>query len=274
MSSEVRLFAGDDPAMQEAFRNARANFKYFWREVTWERQRIIPGLMMANIKIQFADPPAVAASHGQGAEHMWIGDIEFDGKYVYGTLLNQPNWLKSFNEGQPVKMGATRISDWMYVLGTGEVYGAFTVNLLRAHMGRGERRQHDEAWGLDFGDAKDIRIIPEDWEGAGGKKKGFFGKLFGGSKAPVDLQSIEHPMAMHMAESLGDFFQSNPSEMNSPDDKGWTLLHRMAAAGSTACVQKLLQFGADKNAKSEEGLTPLQLAKGLGWRDVTRLLMA
>jgi Uncharacterized protein conserved in bacteria (DUF2314) len=36
------------------------------------------------------------------------------------------------------------ISDWMYVI-SGEVFGAYTVNLLRSRVGRQERQEHDIA---------------------------------------------------------------------------------------------------------------------------------
>ena len=206
---------------------------------------------------------------------MWIGDVGFDGKAISGTLLNQPNWLVSYTEGQQVSLRANKISDWMYVYADEKVHGAFSVQVLRSKMGKRERKQHDEAWGLDFGDADQVRIIPDDWNPATPKKKkGFLGKLRGGPAPPpkVDYQSIEHPMSLNMLSSLEELLAKAPDALTNTDEIGWTLLHRQASAGSTSMVKSLLKHGADPNAKSANGLTPLQIAKVLGWRDVKKLL--
>ena len=34
------MFDNSDPEMQGAYEKARATFRYFWREVAWERRRI------------------------------------------------------------------------------------------------------------------------------------------------------------------------------------------------------------------------------------------
>ena len=52
--SKVFLFDGSDPEMLRAHENARANFRYFWRELHWERRRIIPGLDLASVKAAIA----------------------------------------------------------------------------------------------------------------------------------------------------------------------------------------------------------------------------
>ena len=36
--SKVFMFDDSDPEMQAAYENARATFRYFWREIAWERQ--------------------------------------------------------------------------------------------------------------------------------------------------------------------------------------------------------------------------------------------
>src|SRR5262245_2307940 len=106
---------------------------------------------------------------------------------AFGALLNAPNWLKTVKAGDPARIPLGAISDWMYA-SSGEVYGAFTVNLMRSRMGRREREEHDSAWGLDFGDPKTIRLVPQ--------KKGWFGR--------GEVESQEHPMSEAMAPPLGD----------------------------------------------------------------------
>jgi ankyrin repeat protein len=60
--------------------------------------------------------------------------------------------------------------------------------------------------------------------------------------------------------------------MTSKDERGWTILHHLALAGSTAGVQVLLEAGADPKAKTAKGHTAAQLAGTLGWAEVVRLL--
>lgn len=260
--SKVFLFDGSDPEMQRAHANARATFRYFWRELAWERRRIIPALDLASVKAPFSDGPA-ASGGGEDpeVEHMWLTDVDFDGVEVSGVLLNSPNWLKSVKEGDPVRLPLGQISDWMYAI-SGEVFGAYTVNLLRSRMGRSERAEHDAAWGgLDFGDPAKIRVVPDSY---GGFLKGWFGKK--------QTEIGEHPMSEGMAGKLKEQLADDPTLIHSADESGWTFLHQEALAGNLATARVLLAAGADPKARTNRGLTPLQLAQSLGWEKMIALL--
>jgi uncharacterized protein YegJ (DUF2314 family) len=156
--SPIFKFAGNDPDMVRASRQARESFRIFWREVSWESRRIIPALGMAAVKVAFSDSPDAEDSSGQ-VEHMWVNDVNFDGTLIHGTLINSPNWLKSVKNGDEVHVPLDRIGDWMYSF-EDKAYGAFTVNVLRSRMDRVERTGHDRAWGLDFGDPQQPRFVP------------------------------------------------------------------------------------------------------------------
>src|SRR3954463_6492511 len=97
--SRVFLFDNSDPEMQRAYERARATFRYFWREVAWERRRIVPALDLACVKAPFFDERARRAEGIPEAEQMWLGEVDFDGRFVTGTLLNSPRWLKTVKEG-------------------------------------------------------------------------------------------------------------------------------------------------------------------------------
>src|SRR5262249_35107387 len=160
----------------------------------WERRRIVPALDLACVKAPFTDGPgAPRPKDVPEAEHMWLSEVDFDGKVVSGVLLNAPNWLKTIKEGDAARIPLNQISDWMYAI-SGAVFGAYTVNLLRSRMGRRERAEHDAAWGLNFGDPAKIRVGPEANKG-GGLLQSWFGK-----KSPADPD--EHPMSVNMAASL------------------------------------------------------------------------
>lgn len=264
-NSKVFFFKDDDPEMQRANENARTTFRYFWRELSWERRRIVPGLDLACVKAPFSDGErATGAGDAPEVEQMWLSEVDFDGRYVSGVLLNQPNWLKSVKQGDSARFALGQISDWMYVIG-GEAFGAYTVNLVRSRMGRKERQEHDAAWGLNFGDPGKIRVVPEPKKGGGLLKN-----WFGGS--PANTQ--EHPMSEGMAAKLKEQLAKQPALLSSKNDRGWTFLHQEALAGNAATVKVLLQAGADRNAKTREGMTPLALAKSLGWEKVITLLQA
>jgi uncharacterized protein YegJ (DUF2314 family) len=235
---------GGDPEMQQAYEQARDSFRYFWREIAWDRRRIVPVLGMAAIKAPFTDG---ASQPGSGdapeVEHMWLTDIDFDGELVSGVLGNEPNWLTSVRAGDAVRIPLDRISDWMYVK-SGVAYGAFTVNLLRSRMNPEERRAHDEAWGLDFGDPRTVRMDAND----------------------------PHPMNETMASSLREALARDPSLLSVKGANGWTFLHQEASAGNAATVRVLLDAGADAGAVADNGMTPLQIANVLGWESVAGLL--
>lgn len=271
--SEVYFAADQDPAMQRAKEKARETFRFFWREMSWESRRIVPGLDLACVKVPFSDPPEMKTTEGIGIEEMWIDEVDFDGQLVTGKLLNSPSWLKSVKEGDEANIPLNEISDWMYAI-EGRVYGAFTVNVLRAQMERGERRQHDEAWGLDFGDPAEVQVVPSEWFGK--KSGGLLKRLFGGASSPTqaELDAMEHPMAANMAESFEEFLTNDPSNVHSKDERGLTFLHQQALAGTAIGVSILLKHGADPNAVTNQGMTPLALAQSLGWKQVAEVLVA
>lgn len=238
-----------DPAMQRAKQQARDTFRYFWRELAWEQRRIVPALDLAAVKVAFRDDAAKGSDGAAPTEEMWLGDITFDGKHIRGTLLNTPNELRSIAAGDRVDVALGEISDWMYAA-DGEVYGAFTVQLLRLGMKRAEREAHDEAWGLAFGDPKQPRLLPSNYP-----------------RPPA-----EHPMAMNMGKSLTELVQKSPAQALAHDETGFTLLHHLALAGSPSGVRILLAHGADPKALTRHGMTAQALAESLGWTEVAEIL--
>ncbi|MEM7316079.1 MAG: DUF2314 domain-containing protein, partial [Planctomycetota bacterium] len=238
-----------------------------------EYRRIVPALSLSVVKFPFSD------EEGGPVEQMWVNDIAFDGKTISGTLLNEPNELSSVSAGDSIEMPAAKLSDWMYAVADDRVFGAYTVNLLRARMSRGERKQHDAAWGLDFGDPEAIQIVPPGYLGKEKPKKGFFASLFSSEspeepQSPTEVAAHEHPMAQMMSDSLIEVLEKDPSNATATDDRGFTYLHQLALAGTAIGVQILLDHGAAPNAKTNHGMTAADLAKTLGWKNVLAVLYA
>ncbi|VTU02403.1 ankyrin : Ankyrin repeat protein OS=Rhodopirellula baltica SH28 GN=RBSH_01420 PE=4 SV=1: DUF2314: Ank_2 [Gemmataceae bacterium] len=246
--STVFNFDGDDPEMLEAYEKARATFRYLWRELTWEYRRIIPALGASAVKAPFSDGPPRGKAKPV-VEQMWFGDVFFDGRLVSGTLLNTPNKLRSVRAGDRVSRPLSEISDWLFSYGD-EPFGGFTVGVMRSRMSPRERQSHDAAWGMKFGDPANVRVLPDS-----------------------QSEDEEHPMSENMGPSLKEHLKKDPTGLLSPDENGWTTLHSMALGGSYAAVKILLEFGADPNAPTGNGMTPLQLARCLGWEKVAALLL-
>jgi uncharacterized protein YegJ (DUF2314 family) len=261
--SPIFTMPGDDPEMVAASRRARQTFKYMWRELSWEYRRIVPGLDVAAVKVSFANENP--DNGGPECEHMWLSEIQCDGRRITGTLLNEPEWVTSVAQGDSVAIKLDELGDWMYAV-YGKVYGAYTVNLMRSRMGKAERKAHDEAWGLDFGDPADIQVVP-DWS----TKPGLISKLFGKKSAPVDPDG-EHPMSLNMGDSLREQCAQDSEFASAAADDGWTWLHRDALAGNLTSVQVLLENGADPQQKTNDGRTAKDLAEVFQWKPILDLL--
>jgi uncharacterized protein YegJ (DUF2314 family) len=209
----------------------------------WENCRIVPGHDITIVKVEFSQETA--------KEYMWIGDIGFDGINVSGILLNNPNELTNIKEGDFVEIPLSKIADWMFSIDE-KVHGAFTVQVIRSQMNEKEREEHDEAWGLNFGDPNNILIVYRQ------------------EKHPENL--IEHPMDRNMKEDCKEYLTQNPNELNVKDEFGYTALHIQAIAGNKSWIEALLETGSDINAKTNEGYTALDFAQKLEWEHIIPIL--
>jgi uncharacterized protein YegJ (DUF2314 family) len=239
----------DHPEMLQAFQKARDTFKYFWRELYWEYRRIVPALDLACVKIAFTeetDDPEEPI-----VEHMWINDINFNGTTISGVLVNEPNELTNVQNGDEVEVPLEQVSDWLFA-SQGKTYGGFTIHAMRSEMSAKEMKEHDKAWGLDFGDFNDVLMVYQQKE------------------QPENL--VEHPMSKNMRDSLVAFLKANPNEVIDKDDLGYTMLHRETIAGNATSIEVLKQFDADMHAKTKDGKTALDFAKELSWEHLIPLL--
>lgn len=250
MSDTNIFFAkGDSPEMIAAFEKAQSSFKYFWRELSWEYRRIVPGLDLACVKVAFTQD--FPGQDEAVVEHMWINDVNFDGEIITGTLINQPNELTNIENGDAVTIPLNQISDWLFAI-EGRTYGGFTIHAMRSMMESDEREEHDNAWGLEFGDFNDILVVNKQKE------------------SPENL--VEHPMSKNMKEKMMEFLTQNPEMISSRDEAGYSILHRETIAGNLSSVEILLSLGADKQATTNEGKTAMDYARQLNWEHIIPVL--
>jgi uncharacterized protein YegJ (DUF2314 family) len=264
MNEPVFMFDDSDPEMHQAYQAAQASFRYFWRELSWERRRIVPALDMTVVKLPFTDGPRIDGN--SEFEQMWIGDIGFNGDSISGNLLNSANWLTSVREGEQVSVSFSHLTDWM-MTADGRAYGGFTVNLMRSRMGREERAQHDRAWGLDFGDPADIRV---ELQREPAPKAGLISGLSGKGSQPRTVAEgfRDHPACVNMVPKIQAQLHADPSIAKNMDDDGWSMLHHEALAGNLGVVKLLLAFGADPVARTRSGYTAADLARKIGWSEI------
>ncbi|MBE8584796.1 DUF2314 domain-containing protein [Campylobacter concisus] len=243
----IYFVSSDEDYMQRAFEQARESFKYFWRELYWERRRIAPMLDYAMVKICFLD----VINGEEVGEHMWVNDVEFDGDTIYGTLVNEPDSVQNVKVGDQISAKFTDMSDWLFAIG-GRAYGGFSVQAMRSRMQKDELAEHDAAWGLDFGDYNDILVVFEQKE------------------HPENL--IEHPMSKNMRGQVEQYIKAHPSMVADTDELGFTQLHHEALAGNLTIVNLLLENGASKNARTKSGKTAAEFAKQIGWSEIAKVL--
>jgi len=130
--------------MESAMKTARERFPDFWREVSADYKRVIPVLEGPMVKAYFYDEGAPLTG-----EHMWVREVEYDGKTITGVLADTPIQLHSVQAGQRVSFPLGRLSDWLYVE-DGKAAGGFTVKLLRTRMSAEERQAHDSHYPFKF----------------------------------------------------------------------------------------------------------------------------
>jgi len=182
---------------------------------------------------------------------MWLDDICFDGVNISGTLINQPNILTIVRKGERITdLPYREITDWLLAYGK-KTCGGFSIQALRAQMDEQERRAHDEAVGLDFGDGQNVLLA------------------IGQEEHPEYLE--QHPADINMSPGLRDYLDKHPAALNEADENGQTMLHHAAIAGNAESVRVILAMGADPQRRDTRGKTAADYVKEIGWPQLVNL---
>jgi ankyrin repeat protein len=75
-------------------------------------------------------------------------------------------------------------------------------------------------------------------------------------------------MSANMRASLERSLTEKPSAIHETDKRGFNFLHQLSLAGSLDGVDVCLKHGADPKKPALNGMTPMALAKCLGWKRV------
>ncbi len=111
--------ATDDPEMLAAQAEARRTLDTFLADLA----NPPPGHTGHAIKTVFYD--------GEVGEHMWVGNLRWDGTRFTGTLDNTPVNVRNYQEGQTVTVERAAVEDWVYMNGEEMVGGTTVAVLLR-----------------------------------------------------------------------------------------------------------------------------------------------
>jgi len=118
--------ADNDRAMEHAVRCARHSLGFFVAALRAKK----PGDSGFEVKKAFVD--------GNNVEHLWIGDLSFDGKNFHGVINNKPRDLHNVKLGQAVTLAPGEVSDWMFVK-SGRLIGGYTTRVLYARLSPSDR---------------------------------------------------------------------------------------------------------------------------------------
>ena len=75
-------------------------------------------------------------------EHLWIGELTFDGTNFHGRLVNQPMELLTWKKGDAVTVLTNELSDWLY-REDGLIVGGFTLRVMRQSVTGKEAEDFD-----------------------------------------------------------------------------------------------------------------------------------
>lgn len=134
----IAWFKGEDPGMQKAIELAQQNYPKFASAVKKDAQRIVPAAEASLMKYAFP-----AQKRGVEVEHMFLGDIYFDGENIVGTLASQPMYTRKVKEGDEVIVDPERVTDWVIVI-DGKCHGGYTFKFMWKNFSKEERRMYAE----------------------------------------------------------------------------------------------------------------------------------
>lgn len=138
-------------------------------------------------------------------------------------------------------------------------------------MSPDERKDHDQAWGVEFESPDEVLLTPYIEK----KPDGMLSKIFGKSPSKSLGETIdypEHPMSINMGEKIRAALSSDSNWINEPDEGGWTMIQRESLAGNNNSVKILLEFGADPDIVNSNGHSSKDLARTMGWNEVLKSL--
>ena len=134
---DIYSVGSDDPEMNKAIVKSRETFDHFLSAFSSKNET----QSAYSVKMPFPTE--------NGAEHIWLVDIELnDGKMV-GYVDNVPDQVNSVKLGDKVEIDRNKISDWFYIENN-RLIGGLTIRVLHDRMTPEEKKQFEEDFGVKF----------------------------------------------------------------------------------------------------------------------------
>ncbi|HEX8272668.1 MAG TPA: DUF2314 domain-containing protein [Longimicrobiaceae bacterium] len=127
---DVYNLTRDDRAMNAAVARARATLGTFNKYL----DKVGHGSASAMIKGMF--------TAGDRTEHIWVGNVAWDGTRYRGRLIGEPVWVKRLHDGNPVALTPEQVSDWT-IVADGILLGGYTTLEIRRRLSPGDRAAFD-----------------------------------------------------------------------------------------------------------------------------------
>lgn len=109
-----------------------------------EKARESLGFFLAALKAKKPDSVNFAVKKcfidGDKVEHIWIGDVTWDGKVFHGRVDNKPLDVTNLHLAQHVTVAPEDVTDWMFVK-EGKLMGGFTTRVLYSRLSPEEKAQ-------------------------------------------------------------------------------------------------------------------------------------
>jgi uncharacterized protein YegJ (DUF2314 family) len=137
-SDQVEMVSADDPAMANAFRNARETLDTFLDRVIAKDKAIT----MPSLKVRIVD--------GDAVEYFWISPFRVTTSGLVGTIDNDPETVHNVRNHQELTIKKSDVYDWSYVdRSTGKMIGNFTACAILTHQPPEEARAFKKQYGLN-----------------------------------------------------------------------------------------------------------------------------
>jgi uncharacterized protein YegJ (DUF2314 family) len=127
----------EDEEMNEAIKKSRQTFDSFLTAFKNQKRN------QANFSIKMPFPTK------DGAEHIWLVNIELKNEKLFGQIDNLPENVTNIKLGDKIEIDRNKISDWFY-LESNKLIGGLTIRVVRDRMTAVEKKQFDQEFGVGF----------------------------------------------------------------------------------------------------------------------------
>jgi uncharacterized protein YegJ (DUF2314 family) len=129
-NDDVISFSIDDPEMNAAIQEAQATLGTFVAAL--QSPKSSQTYFSIKARFPYGDQGA--------AEHIWLEEVSYDGKYFNGKIANDVYYVPNLQYGDAVAIIWGNVSDWM-IIENGKLIGGYTICVMYCRMSPQEQQQ-------------------------------------------------------------------------------------------------------------------------------------